>query len=91
MEGVTRRLNVNLTGRERVTFRIREAASGKEYRVAKVMELGLGETTWKSGRVGEAKCRDGWLGSNDTKLHAFPVRVQLRYGQEQELHSRSYG
>jgi len=37
-------LNVNLTGRERVTFRIREAASGKEYRVAKVMELGLGET-----------------------------------------------
>jgi len=37
-------LNVNLTGRERVTFRIREAASGKEYRVARVMELGLGET-----------------------------------------------
>jgi hypothetical protein len=37
-------LNVNLTGKERVTFRIREAASGKEYRVAKVMELGLGET-----------------------------------------------
>jgi hypothetical protein len=35
---------VNLTGRERVTFRIREAASGKEYRVARVMELGLGET-----------------------------------------------
>jgi hypothetical protein len=35
---------VNLTGKERVTFRIREAASGKEYRVAKVMELGLGET-----------------------------------------------
>ena len=37
-------LNVNLTGKERVTFRIREAASGKEYRVAKVKELGLGET-----------------------------------------------
>jgi hypothetical protein len=37
-------LNVNLTGRERVTFRIREAASRKEYRVARVMELGLGET-----------------------------------------------
>ena len=37
-------LNVNLTGKERVTFRIREAASGKEYRVAKVMEMGLGET-----------------------------------------------
>jgi hypothetical protein len=37
-------LNVNLTGKERVTFRIREAASGKEYRVARVMELGLGET-----------------------------------------------
>jgi hypothetical protein len=37
-------LNVNLTGKERVTFRIREAASGKEYRVSKVMELGLGET-----------------------------------------------
>jgi hypothetical protein len=36
-------LNVNLTGKERVTFRIREAASGKEYRVARVMELGLGE------------------------------------------------
>jgi len=36
-------LNVNLTGRERVTFRIREAASGKGYRVARVMELGLGE------------------------------------------------
>ena len=68
-------LNVNLTGRERVTFRIREAASGKEYRVARVLELGLGETTWKSGRVGEAKCRDDWLGSIDTKLHSFPVRV----------------
>ncbi len=25
-------LNVNLTGKERVIFRIREAASGKEYR-----------------------------------------------------------
>ena len=37
-------LNVNLTGKERVTFRIREAARGKVYRVAKVMELGLGET-----------------------------------------------
>jgi hypothetical protein len=37
-------LNVNLTGKERVTFRIREAASGKEYRVARVMELRLGET-----------------------------------------------
>jgi hypothetical protein len=37
-------LNVNLTGRERVTFRIREAARGKVYRVARVMELGLGET-----------------------------------------------
>ena len=37
-------LNVNLTGKERVTFRIREAASGKVYRVARVMELGLGET-----------------------------------------------
>jgi len=37
-------LNVNLTGRERVTFRIREAASGREYRVARVMELRLGET-----------------------------------------------
>jgi hypothetical protein len=37
-------LNVNLTGRERVTFRMREAARGKEYRVARVMELGLGET-----------------------------------------------
>ncbi|MDP7552833.1 MAG: hypothetical protein QF791_06515, partial [Nitrospinaceae bacterium] len=37
-------LNVNLTGRERVSFRIREAARGKVYRVAKVMELGLGET-----------------------------------------------
>ena len=37
-------LNVNLSGRERVTFRIREAASRKEYRVARVMELGLGET-----------------------------------------------
>jgi hypothetical protein len=37
-------LNVNLTGKERVTFRIREAASGKGYRVARVMELGLGET-----------------------------------------------
>jgi hypothetical protein len=36
-------LNVNLAGKERVTFRIREAASGKEYRVARVMELGLGE------------------------------------------------
>ena len=35
---------MNLTGRERVSFRIREAASGKEYRVARVMELGLGET-----------------------------------------------
>jgi hypothetical protein len=43
-------LNVNLTGRERVTFRIREAASGKEYRVAKVMELGLGE---RHGRAEE--------------------------------------
>jgi hypothetical protein len=43
-------LNVNLTGRERVTYRIREAASGKEYRVARVMELGLGETY---GRVEE--------------------------------------
>ena len=37
-------LNVNLTGKERVTFRIQEAARGKVYRVAKVMELGLGET-----------------------------------------------
>jgi hypothetical protein len=37
-------LNVNLTGRERVSFRIREAASGKEYRVAKTMTLELGET-----------------------------------------------
>ncbi len=37
-------LNVNLTGKERVTFRIREAARGKVYRVVKVMELGLGET-----------------------------------------------
>ena len=37
-------LNVNLTGKERVTFRIREAASGKEYRVARVLELRLGET-----------------------------------------------
>jgi hypothetical protein len=37
-------LNVNLTGKERVTFRIREAARGKVYRVARVMELGLGET-----------------------------------------------
>jgi hypothetical protein len=37
-------LNVNLTGKERVIFRIREAASGKEYRVARVLELGLGET-----------------------------------------------
>jgi hypothetical protein len=37
-------LNVNLTGKERVTFRVREAASGKEYRVARVMELRLGET-----------------------------------------------
>ena len=43
-------LNVNLTGRERVTFRIREAASGKEYRVARVMELGLGE---RHGRAEE--------------------------------------
>ena len=37
-------LNVNLTGKERVTFRIREAARGKVYRVAKVMQLELGET-----------------------------------------------
>jgi hypothetical protein len=43
-------LNVNLAGRERVTFRIREAASGKEYRVARVMELGLGE---RHGRAEE--------------------------------------
>ena len=43
-------LNVNLAGRERVTFRIRDAASGKEYRVAKVMELGLGE---RHGRAEE--------------------------------------
>ncbi len=43
-------LNVNLTGKERVTFRIREAASGKEYRVARVMELGLGE---RHGRAEE--------------------------------------
>ena len=43
-------LNVNLTGKERVTFRIREAARGKVYRVAKVMELGLGET------YGRAQC-----------------------------------
>ena len=41
---------MNLTGRERVTFRIREAASGKEYRVARVMELGLGE---RHGRAEE--------------------------------------
>ncbi|MDE1045430.1 MAG: hypothetical protein OSA05_09165, partial [Nitrospinaceae bacterium] len=43
-------LNVNLTGRERVTFRIREGASGKEYRVARVLELGLGE---RHGRAEE--------------------------------------
>ena len=43
-------LNVNLTGRERGTFRIRGAASGKEYRVARVMELGLGE---RHGRAEE--------------------------------------
>jgi hypothetical protein len=35
-------LNVNLTGRERVSFRIRKA-SGKEYRVASVMELEMGQ------------------------------------------------
>ena len=73
-------LNVNLTGKERVTFRIREAASGKEYRVAKVMELGLGETY---GRVKElVKLNAVMTGSGVTILSYTHSPFGFEFGSE---------
>ena len=75
-------LNVNLTGRERVTFRIREAASGKEYRVARVMELGLGETY---GRAEELVKLDGVAsGSGSTIRIVGYVRDPFGFGFESQ-------
>jgi hypothetical protein len=61
-------LNVNLTGKERVTFRIREAASGKEYRVARVMELRLGEIY---GRVEELVMLNAVMAGSGVRILSY--------------------
>jgi hypothetical protein len=73
-------LNVNLNGRERVTFRIREAASGKEYRVAKVMELGLGETYGRAEEL--VKLNAVMAGSGVTILSYTRSPFGFEFGSE---------
>ena len=80
-------LNVNLTGKERVTFRIREAASGKEYRVARVMELGLGETY---GRAEELVKLDGVVSDSGITIRIVGYeRNPFGFGFESQV-GRSY-
>jgi len=80
-------LNVNLTGKERVTFRIREAARGKEYRVARVMELGLGETY---GRAEELVKLDGVVSDSGITIRIVGYeRNPFGFGFESQV-GRSY-
>jgi hypothetical protein len=79
-------LNVNLTGKERVTFRIREAASGKVYRVAKVMELGLGETY---GTATEFLKLNGVVPGSDSTIRIVGyVREPFGFGFESQSDRR---
>jgi hypothetical protein len=73
-------LNVNLTGKERVTFRIREAASGKEYRVARVMELRLGETYGRAKEL--VKLNAVMAGSGVTILSYTRSPFAFEFGSE---------
>jgi hypothetical protein len=74
-------LNVNLTGKERVTFRIRESASGKEYRVAKVMEMGLGETYGRAQEL--VKLNAVMAGSGVTILSYTRSPFGFEFGSEE--------
>ena len=80
-------LNVNLAEAEQVSFRIWDAGSNKEYRVARVTELGLGETY---GRAEELVKLDGVVSDSGITIRIVGYeRNPFGFGFESQV-GRSY-